>query len=62
LEKAVAPFAWRGWSYDWEAKAGRYMLCVRARDTAGNLQPVEQPWTYQGMGNNMVQRVEVIVE
>jgi DMSO/TMAO reductase YedYZ molybdopterin-dependent catalytic subunit len=62
LEKAVAPFAWRGWSYDWEAKAGRYMLCVRARDSAGNLQPVEQPWTYQGMGNNMVQRVEVIVE
>jgi DMSO/TMAO reductase YedYZ molybdopterin-dependent catalytic subunit len=62
LEKAVAPFAWRGWSYDWEAKAGRCMLCVRARDSAGNLQPVEQPWTYQGMGNNMVQRVEVIVE
>ncbi len=62
LDEAITPFAWRGWSYDWEAKAGRYTLCVRARDSAGNLQPVEQPWTYQGMGNNMVQRVEVIVE
>jgi len=62
LETAVGPFAWRGWSYDWQAKPGRYTLCVRARDSAGNVQPVEQPWTYQGMGNNMVQRVDVVVE
>jgi len=26
------------------------------------MQPFDQPWTYQGMGNNMVQRVDVIVE
>jgi hypothetical protein len=34
---------------------------VRARDSAGNVQP-DAFWNYQGMGNNMVQQVEVIVE
>ncbi len=62
LGEPVGPFAWREWSYDWRAKPGRYTLSVRARDSEGNSQPVEQPWTYQGMGNNMVQRVDVIVE
>ena len=27
----------------------------------GDVQPTEQPWTLQGMCNNMTQRVEVIV-
>jgi DMSO/TMAO reductase YedYZ molybdopterin-dependent catalytic subunit len=62
LEDPVGTFAWRGWSCDWEARPGRYTLCVRARDSEGNVQPVEQPWTFQGMGNNMAQRVDVIVE
>jgi sulfane dehydrogenase subunit SoxC len=62
LEEPVGTFAWRGWSYEWQARPGRYTLCVRARDNEGNVQPVEQPWTFQGMGNNMVQRVDVIVE
>ena len=62
LEDPVDKFAWRGWSYDWQAQPGRYTFCVRARDSEGNAQPVEQPWTFQGMGNNMVQRVDVIVE
>jgi hypothetical protein len=35
---------------------------VRATDTEGNVQPVEQPWNYKGMGNNMAQRVSAIVE
>jgi DMSO/TMAO reductase YedYZ molybdopterin-dependent catalytic subunit len=62
LEEPVGRFAWRGWRYAWHARSGRYRLCVRAQDSEGNMQPFEQPWTYQGMGNNMVQRVEVIVE
>jgi DMSO/TMAO reductase YedYZ molybdopterin-dependent catalytic subunit len=61
LGKAVGPFAWCEWSYDWHAKPGTHTLCVQARDSAGNVQP-EAVWNYQGMGNNMVQRVEVIVE
>ena len=62
LEEENPPFAWRGWSFDWEARPGRYTLGVRATDSEGNTQPVGQPWNVQGMGNNMVQRVEVVVE
>ncbi len=28
-------------------------------DAAGNVQPLAPPWNYQGMGNNLVQRVAV---
>ena len=62
VDEAVNPFAWRSWSFIWEATPGRYTLCVRATDTEGNVQPIAQPWNYQGMGNNMAQRVDVIVE
>ncbi|MCH8186232.1 MAG: sulfite oxidase [Chloroflexi bacterium] len=62
LDARAPEFAWRRWSFEWEASAGRHTLCVRATDTEGNVQPVEQPWNIQGMGNNMAQRVEVIVE
>ena len=56
------PYAWKAWSFSWDARPGRYTLCVRATDTQGNVQPVEQPWNFQGVGNNMVQRVDVVVE
>lgn len=62
LQEPVGSFAWRGWSYDWVAEPGEYLLCVRARDSEGNVQPVEQSWSFQGMGNNTVQRVSVIVD
>ena len=62
LEKPVSPFAWRGWSFAWEATSGRHTLCVRAGDDEGNVQPMAQSWNFQGMGNNMVQRVDVLVE
>ena len=62
LEHEVAPHAWRGWSFDWDATPGRHTLSVRATDAQGNVQPVEQAWTVGGLGNNMAQRVPVIVE
>ena len=62
LGEPVSPFAWRAWSYVWQAKPGRHTLCVRARDPEGNVQPTSQPWNYQGVGNNMAQRVDVVVE
>jgi len=55
-------FAWHGWTAQWEAKPGRHTLMVRATDIEGYRQPVESEWNIQGMGNNMVQTVEVIVE
>jgi sulfane dehydrogenase subunit SoxC len=62
LGEPVSAFAWREWTFQWDARPGRYTLCVRATDSQGNTQPVEQPWNFQGMGNNMVHRVEVLVE
>lgn len=62
LREPVGPYAWRGWSVDWHAEEpGEYVLCSRATDAAGNVQPLEQPWNRQGMTNNMVQRVPVVV-
>ena len=62
LSKKGPRYAWRAWAFDWDAKPGRHTLLVRATDSDGNTQPVEQPWNYQGMGNNTAQRVEIIVE
>ena len=62
LDDPFSPYAWRGWSLIWEARPGTYDLLVRATDTEGNTQPVTQPWNSKGLGNNMVQRVEVVVE
>ncbi len=62
LAEPVSTYAWRGWSFQWQAIPGKHILSVRATDSEGNTQPIEQPWNFQGMGNNMAQRVEVIVE
>jgi hypothetical protein len=57
----VGQFAWRGWSFTWDAPAGEHELICRATDTEGDAQPLEQPWNAQGLGNNLVQRVAVTV-
>lgn len=62
LEASESPYSWTGWRCDWQAGPGTHTLCVRATDGKGNQQPIEPFWTRQGMGNNMVQRVEVLVE
>jgi hypothetical protein len=61
LGPSSGEFAWRGWSYDWDAEPGEHELACRATDAAGNIQPVDQPWNRQGVGNNLVQRVAVSV-
>jgi DMSO/TMAO reductase YedYZ molybdopterin-dependent catalytic subunit len=62
LEDSVSPYAWRAWSYDWDAtKSGEHELCVRATDDAGNVQPTAQNWNREGVQNNSVQRVRVVV-
>lgn len=59
---AVSPYAWQGWRFRWDAgRAGTYELCVRATDAAGNVQPLEQSWNFEGVQNNAVQRVWVVV-
>ena len=57
----IGAWAWRGWSFDWPAEPGEHRLACRATDAAGDVQPLESPWNYQGMGNNGVQSLEVTV-
>ncbi len=61
LAPTVGEFAWRAWSFEWPAEPGEHVLACRATDSSGAVQPVEPPWTEQGMGNNLVQRVDVTV-
>jgi DMSO/TMAO reductase YedYZ molybdopterin-dependent catalytic subunit len=61
LEEPVSPVAWCGWSFAWEASAGRHELCCRASDADGRRQPVYPPWNLGGYANNGVQRVVVNV-
>ena len=62
LEHPAAPFAWSAWSMPWVADPGQHELSCRATDSSGATQPLEPVWNYQGMGNNVVQRVKVTVE
>jgi DMSO/TMAO reductase YedYZ molybdopterin-dependent catalytic subunit len=62
LGEPLSPYAWLGWTFPWRARPGRHTLCVRATDSEGNVQPLKQRWNFGGYGNNIIQRVEVIVE
>ena len=61
LEPPLGEYAWRGFSFVWEATAGEHELCCRATDAAGNTQPLDPKWNYGGFCNNAVQRVHVTV-
>ncbi len=61
LEPAGERWAWRGFSYRWNAEPGEYTVCSRARDEAGNEQPLEPLWNLGGYANNAVQRIPVTV-
>jgi hypothetical protein len=61
LEPALGEYAWRKWTLRWEATPGEHELTCRAVDAKERVQPSEQPWNYQGMGNNMMQVLRVVV-
>ncbi len=61
VEPAGAACCWQAWTFDWDAEPGETTLAVRATDDAGNVQPDEPIWNVHGMGNNAVQKVDVIV-
>jgi hypothetical protein len=54
-------WAWHGWTFAWRAEPGEHVLACRARDAAGNEQPLEPAWNVGGYANNAVQRVRVSV-
>ncbi|MDX1436682.1 MAG: sulfite oxidase [Anaerolineales bacterium] len=62
LDPQESVFAWQGWQADWMATPGTYTLAVRATDSRGNVQPSEPSWNVGGYGNNVVQRVDVLVK
>jgi DMSO/TMAO reductase YedYZ molybdopterin-dependent catalytic subunit len=61
LEDPIGPWAWQAWSFAWRATPGEHVLACRATDAAGNTQPSDRPWNLQGMANNLIQEVRVIV-
>jgi DMSO/TMAO reductase YedYZ molybdopterin-dependent catalytic subunit len=61
LAPPLGPHAWRRWTCAWDAAPGDHVLTCRATDASGLVQPVDPPWNVQGMGNNLVQRVDVTV-
>jgi hypothetical protein len=62
LEPGAGPYAWRRFTLPWEpASPGEHVVCARATDAAGNVQPAAPPWNLGGYMNNAVQRVAVSV-
>lgn len=54
------PFGWRQWEFNWTpAQTAYYTILARARDMAGNTQPLDQEWNPAGYGWNVVPRVGV---
>lgn len=62
LGRQVDRWAWRGWTFRWEAETpGEYVVSARATDATGRTQPAEQPWNRGGFANTSLQRVDVVV-
>jgi DMSO/TMAO reductase YedYZ molybdopterin-dependent catalytic subunit len=61
LGEELGPHAWRGWTFDWDATPGEYLISSRATDSAGNTQPLEPPWNLKGYANNAVEQIPVVV-
>jgi DMSO/TMAO reductase YedYZ molybdopterin-dependent catalytic subunit len=61
LEPAPDRWAWTRWTWTWDAEPGDWELSCRARDEAGNEQPLDPEWNLGGYCNNAAQRVAVTV-
>lgn len=61
LDPVAGPWAWRGWSFDWEASPGEHVLACRATDAGGGVQPDVPAPDVGGFGNNATHRVSITV-
>lgn len=60
LEDSESPYAWRQWTFDWEAsQPGFYLVRARATDQLGNVQPMKAQWNFRGFANNSIHAVPV---
>jgi DMSO/TMAO reductase YedYZ molybdopterin-dependent catalytic subunit len=60
-DERLGPWAWRRWTFAWNATPGTYTLGSRAADDHGDVQPLEPAWNVGGYANNAVQWVDVTV-
>ena len=55
-------FGWRLWEHRWTpSREAYYTVFARARDAAGNTQPLEQEWNPSGYAWNVAPRIHVAV-
>ncbi len=55
-------FGWRQWEFNWTpSQEAYYTILARARDAAGNTQPLDQEWNPSGYLWNVVPRVGIDV-
>jgi DMSO/TMAO reductase YedYZ molybdopterin-dependent catalytic subunit len=60
LTGPTTQFGWRLWEFPWTpATEGRYTILSRARDSAGNVQPLLPEWNPNGYLWNAVARVDI---
>jgi sulfane dehydrogenase subunit SoxC len=56
-----SPYAWRAWTFEWEAEPGEHVLLCRATDATGATQPSSVEWNRGGFQNNAPHRVPTVV-
>lgn len=61
LENEKSHYAWRLWSYAWNAKRGDYAIQSRATDSQGRVQPAEAVWNPSGYLYNAIDEVKIHV-
>jgi DMSO/TMAO reductase YedYZ molybdopterin-dependent catalytic subunit len=59
LEPRDHPYAWRRWTFSWEAEPGRHAVWARATDSSGRVQPEQTAWNKSGYLWNGIDSVEV---
>jgi hypothetical protein len=56
-----SPYAWRSWTFAWDARPGDHIVSSRATDATGATQPDGVDWNRGGFRNNAIHRVPVTV-
>src|SRR5215831_8150095 len=61
LGREQSHYAWRLWSFSWNAKPGDHVIQSRATDSQGRVQPAEAVWNPSGYLYNAIDEVKIHV-
>lgn len=62
LDETDGPYAWARWQVELNLEdKGEHILLLRASDASGNQQPLQQYWNRGGYGNNLVQKLRLLI-